>query len=272
MPVLFWIILAAMALAAACFVAGPMLQARAPNPVPTAVSLLLVLVVAVLIYTALGSPAEGVARSNNGAGTAIAPGNPNPVVGSVASLIDGLAARLQKEPENAEGWLLLARSYLHLGRNDEATRAYMRAVSLGKSDAEFESRLPGIESGGSTAEIHGKIRLAPDAKGKLLPGDAVFIFAKRVDGPPMPLAVIRKSAADLPFEFVLSDDHAMLKGEGLSSHDEVIVDANISRTGNAMDTLAGLQVTGVAASTSSRKVIELLIESRDSATSTRSGQ
>jgi cytochrome c-type biogenesis protein CcmH len=62
---------------------------------------------------------------------------------SIASLTQDLSDSLQEQPDDASGWLLLARSYEHLGRRDEALVALNRARDLGKTDAEFEMTLMG---------------------------------------------------------------------------------------------------------------------------------
>jgi len=41
----------------------------------------------------------------------------------IAGMVAGLAARLEEEPDDPQGWLMLARSYLVLGRPDDAARA-----------------------------------------------------------------------------------------------------------------------------------------------------
>lgn len=48
----------------------------------------------------------------------------------IQSMVDGLAARMEEEPDNLEGWLRLAQSYLVLGREPEALAALRRAVPL----------------------------------------------------------------------------------------------------------------------------------------------
>lgn len=60
---------------------------------------------------------------------------------SVGSLIGGLEARLAENPDDAKGWLLLARSHDHLGNNDEAWNAYSRARELGMNDETLELKL-----------------------------------------------------------------------------------------------------------------------------------
>jgi len=44
-------------------------------------------------------------------------------------LIGRLAARLRESPEDAEGWVMLGRSYVVLGRFGEASRAYANATA-----------------------------------------------------------------------------------------------------------------------------------------------
>jgi cytochrome c-type biogenesis protein CcmH len=51
------------------------------------------------------------------------------------AMVDKLAARLKEEPENGEGWLMLARSYRHFQRYEDAARAYGNAVSRLPPDA-----------------------------------------------------------------------------------------------------------------------------------------
>ena len=48
----------------------------------------------------------------------------------IRSMVDGLAARLEEEPEDLDGWLRLARAYTVLGETDKATAAVDRAQAL----------------------------------------------------------------------------------------------------------------------------------------------
>ena len=52
-------------------------------------------------------------------------------VSSVADLLGGLEARLAVNPEDRDGWVLLAKSYHYLARYEEAKLAFMRARELG---------------------------------------------------------------------------------------------------------------------------------------------
>lgn len=62
-------------------------------------------------------------------------------IASVNQLLGGLEQRLRDDPNDAKGWLLLARSYDHLDRFAEAIDAYEKARALGASDMLLESRL-----------------------------------------------------------------------------------------------------------------------------------
>lgn len=86
------------------------------------------------------------------------------------------------------------------------------------------------------AKISGQVALAPDMLAKLAPGDVLFVLARAKSGPRMPLAVVRiagPKAADFPKAFELTDAMAMAPGMNLSSFPEVIVEARISKSGNA---------------------------------------
>jgi cytochrome c-type biogenesis protein CcmH len=52
----------------------------------------------------------------------------------MASMTDRLAQRLKDQPQDAEGWAMLARSYSVLGRHVEALVAYEKAIALRKDD------------------------------------------------------------------------------------------------------------------------------------------
>ncbi len=59
----------------------------------------------------------------------------------VGVAVEELAARLREEPDNLDGWLLLGRSYIILGRHSEAVLAYRQAAALAPDDSSVHSRL-----------------------------------------------------------------------------------------------------------------------------------
>ncbi|MGE4112232.1 MAG: c-type cytochrome biogenesis protein CcmI [Burkholderiales bacterium] len=112
------------------------------------------------------------------------------------------------------------------GSIDEA-----RALGGIKPQAAAPAKQPSTPA---AASIGGTVRLADKLKSKAAPGDSVFIFARAKDGPPAPLAVLRKRVADLPVKFTLDDSMAMAPGMTLSRFGTVIVGARISKSGNAV--------------------------------------
>ena len=81
--------------------------------------------------------------------------------------------------------------------------------------------------------VSGRVTLSPALASKVQPGDTVFVFARAVQGPRMPLAVKRGLVSDLPMDFVLDDSTAMSPEFKLSSMAEVRVEVRVSRSGSA---------------------------------------
>lgn len=94
-------------------------------------------------------------------------------------------------------------------------------------------------SGGTVAEATApkaalltvRVDLASELKGKVQPGDSVFIFARATSGPPAPLAAKRLTVADLPVTVELGDADAMMPQLKLSNFPEVQLVARVSRAG-----------------------------------------
>lgn len=94
-----------------------------------------------------------------------------------------------------------------------------------------------------TASVRVRVALAPGLRDKVSPDDTLFIFARAVKGPRMPLAIVRKRAADLPATVTLDDSQAMSPAMSLSKFDEVSIGARISKSGQAMPSSGDLQGT-----------------------------
>ena len=258
----------------------------------------------------------------------------------IEAMVGTLQQRLQEQPGDAEGWLMLGRSYAVLGRHAEAVPAYRRSLALRPNDAALLSdmadalamvngrnlagepttlveqalklepdNMKALSLAGSAAfdrsdyatavkhwervaalaapdspwlprvresiaeararggmppaaevaaaapaasavqpvpsakdataatpgaTIRGTVTLAAALRAKAAPEDTVFVFARPAEGPRMPLAIVRKQVKDLPFEFVLDDSTAMSPASRLSTQTRVVVNARISKSGDAM--------------------------------------
>jgi cytochrome c-type biogenesis protein CcmH len=91
-----------------------------------------------------------------------------------------------------------------------------------------------VAKGAGAASISGRISLAPALAARVSPGDTLFVFARATEGPRMPLAILKRSGADLPLEFTLDDSMAMAPELKLSGHANVVVGARLSKSGDAM--------------------------------------
>jgi cytochrome c-type biogenesis protein CcmH len=131
----FWIWVGILTLLALTFVVAPIIKpgiGRKPLLIAgLAVGLPLVAVVA---YQKLGTPtaatqsAPGMPSMPSG----MPPGHPDPTVMNMdlGTLADRLARKLEAHPQNAEGWALLARTYVELKRYPEALPAFEKATRL----------------------------------------------------------------------------------------------------------------------------------------------
>jgi cytochrome c-type biogenesis protein CcmH len=77
-------------------------------------------VVAGVLYFALGNPAAMTATPASAEATLSDP--------QIVAMVEGLAKRLQANPDDGEGWAMLGRSYRALGRLDASATAYAEAA------------------------------------------------------------------------------------------------------------------------------------------------
>jgi cytochrome c-type biogenesis protein CcmH len=94
---------------------------------------------------------------------------------------------------------------------------------------------------GQADVVAGVVSLADKLKSRVAPGDSVFVFARPAEGSRMPVALMRRRAEELPFEFRLDDSMAMVSQARLSLQSKVIVGARISKRGDATPGAGDLQ-------------------------------
>jgi cytochrome c-type biogenesis protein CcmH len=116
----------------------------------------------------------------------------------------------------------------------ESTRSDGKTAPPSAAAARERARPSAAVAPASGATIAGRVDISPALASKVALTDTVFIFARAVDGTRIPLAVLRVPAKELPKEFRLDDSMGMAPGAKLSAAPAVIVEARISKSGNAL--------------------------------------
>ena len=280
-------------------------EAPARRPVVPWPVVMVIPVAAIAVYLLVGSP-RIIDREAEQAVTAQ----------QIESMVARLAAKLRDNPDDADGWKLLGRSYYVLGRFGESAAAYAHAATRAPRDAQLladfadslamargqtmlgepeklalraveidPKNLKALALAGTAAferkdfaraaafwqrmlplvppdsedsraiqanidealalkgsrVLRGEVRLADKLKGSVSPDDVVFVFARAAEGPPMPLAVLRKKVRDLPITFALDDSMAMAPQAKLSGFPKVVISARVSKSGSAAPQAGDLQ-------------------------------
>lgn len=94
------------------------------------------------------------------------------------------------------------------------------------------------QSDDSTDEAPGpriavSVSLDPALAGKVSGNETLFVYARATQGPPMPLAIRRLSASELPVTIVLDTEDAMMPDMNLAGAEQVMINARISASGQA---------------------------------------
>jgi cytochrome c-type biogenesis protein CcmH len=89
-------------------------------------------------------------------------------------------------------------------------------------------------TGSSAVAISGIVSLAPSLAAKAASMDTLFVFAREVNGTPMPVSIVRAGKQDLPFIFRLDDSTSPMPSRKLSSAGTVVIVARLSKSGQAM--------------------------------------
>jgi cytochrome c-type biogenesis protein CcmH len=186
---------------------------------------------------------------------------------------------LKADPEEVTSLGLLGIAAYESQRYADAVRYWERLVAvLPEQDPSRTAIAGGIErarqqmgegeqpsaAAEPSAKVHAlevSVSLSPEVQQKVQPDDAVFVFARALSGPPMPLAAKRLKVSDLPVQISLSDVDAMMPELKMSQFDQVQLVARVSRAGNATQG-EWVGQTGPVANTA-RDVQTLLIDSRD---------
>ena len=168
--------------------------AELPPPRParrTAVVLaVLIPLASVLTYLQLGAP-EAVAPQ--GASAAAPAGRHSVTPEQIQQMATALAERLKSQPKDAEGWLMLGRSYTALARYQDAATALRRALELGPPNATLLADL---------ADVTGM------AQGRRLAGEPARLVQQALDVDPRHVKALAL-AGSVAFE---AKDYAAARG------------------------------------------------------------
>jgi cytochrome c-type biogenesis protein CcmH len=135
-----------------------------------------------------------------------------------------------------------ARANLPADVDPEMTQQLTAAIEEARSQlgggqsmvsASTESAAP-ARSSGQPRVIKGTVAMAPSLAGKGSPTDTLFVFAREMNGPPMPVSIVRATRKDLPFTFQLDDSTSPMPSRKLSSAGPVVIVARLSKSGQAM--------------------------------------
>lgn len=167
-----------------------------------------------------------------------------------------LHAVLQREPDHPRALMMLGFGASNAGDYEAALRAWRallanlepdgetarllrenvaraeRALTVASGDGESAADTGAADAG--KASIAVSVEVASELESRVGPEDVLFVFAKAVNGPPMPLAAVRQRAQGFPVQVVLDDGQAMIASMKLSDFRDVVVGARISRTGGAV--------------------------------------
>lgn len=104
---------------------------------------------ALVLYAFLGAP-DAILSSSRApqAGDASPP--------DVQAMVAGLAKKLEREPENLQGWAMLGRSYKVLGNTREAEKAFERAGSFVMNDAQLLADYADVTAANAEGDFSGK--------------------------------------------------------------------------------------------------------------------
>jgi cytochrome c-type biogenesis protein CcmH len=170
--------------------------------------------------------------------------------------IEGRALDLLKravllQPDSQRGLWLLGISDFQRGQYHDAAATWRLlqpqlepgsqvAQAVAQQIAAADARAGGAPAGASSESpaaaaqgpaLQVQVSLAPALKNKLAAGDIVFVYARAENGPPMPLAVAKLDASQLPTSVTLTDAMAMTPSMKLSSVPRVFIGARITHSG-----------------------------------------
>jgi cytochrome c-type biogenesis protein CcmH len=202
--------------------------------------------------------------------------------GRMSGKPEALVARaLEIDPQNTTGLWLSAMAASQRGDYEQAVKQWRRVEQMVKDDPKTLNEVRGLIAQAEqklghrvaapplaqSAKVAGKslevsVRLDPSLVKEISPGDTVFVFAKAENGPPMPLAVVRKPVGSLPLKVTLDDSMAMIPAMHLSAFKRVVVGARVSKSGNPLPQAGDLESAPIPAVPGQKGRIRIVINKK----------
>lgn len=132
------------------------------------------------------------------------------------------------------------------------------AESLAKAGSAAQAALAPAAS--PAVQITGTVDLDPALRSKFTQGMTLYIYAKVPNAAGPPLAVSRIAAGSWPAHFVLDDSQSMLPDRRLSDFQQVVIEARLSKSGQAIASAGDLQGRSAEISTRTTKPVSLKID------------
>jgi hypothetical protein len=207
--------------------------------------------------TDAGAALDAGASSASGVpASAAAPGSAaSSPAGSMNSAIASLEGRLAKGGGSKDDWELLAKSYEFLGRPADAAKARAHELPPLPPDSNDSGASPAAGT-----SISGEVSLAAALSAKAADGETLFIVAKSIDSPGIPVAVVRSTVGAWPVKFTLDDSKSMFPGRNLSSAGRVTIEARISKGGQPLPGPGDLQGSSGPINPADHPTLKILID------------
>ena len=149
-----------------------------------------------------------------------------------ALFLAGFAVALRQDYQSALDYWHKAET---LSPNEDVRSEIRRLIS--GAEAEIVGTSSSTGDGVSTVAAGQSVRVSVSVEPAILeqvdPQDSVFIFARALQGPAVPLAVVKRQVKDLPLVIELDDNSAMVPNMTISAFDKISIVARISRSGTA---------------------------------------
>lgn len=187
-----------------------------------------------------------------------------------------LSKVLQEEPQNLDAISLLA--LIAYERKDwvQAKAAFeVLLASMDKADTRYNmiaQRISEIEQQQATqqqaqnvdvtksAAIKVTVNVSTELKNKQPENGILFVFAKALNGSPMPIAVVKLNEYQFPITVELSDANSMVSGLNLSSAEDIVITARISNDDSVMPSSGELEGHSAALKRESTRQLQLQID------------